>query len=124
MSARCSMREMELCGTSFMHPLLEFGLGGQFAKQEQVGDFQEGAALSEHFDGISTVPEDSPVAINVSNAAAARCRVHEGRIVGHQSKIFRIRLDLPQAHRTDCAVLDGDGIRLTSAIVCDSECVL
>ena len=41
---------------------------GKFAEQQQVGDFQKGAALGQHFDGISAIAQNSLVAIDEGDA--------------------------------------------------------
>ncbi len=88
-------------------PALEFRLAGQFSKQQQVGNFQKRAPLRQNFDRIPAVTQYTSVSINIGNAAAARRCVHERRIVGHQPKIFWTGFYLPQAHRTDRAILNG-----------------
>ena len=100
----------------FIDPVLQFGFCGQFAKKQQIGDFQKSAALRQHFDGISAITQNSPVSVDIGDAAAARRRVHERRIVGHQPKIFWPGLDLPQIHRPDRAILDRDGV---GSVRCD-----
>ena len=107
-----------------VHPVVQLFLGGQFAEQQQVGDFQEGAALGENFDGISAIAQDALVAVDVGDGALARRRVHERRIVGHQPEIVGAGFDLPQIHGPDGAVVDRDGIGFVGAIIGDGECVL
>ena len=48
-------------------PVLQFFLGGQFAEEQQVGDFQERAVLGQNFDGIAAIAQDSLVAVNVGD---------------------------------------------------------
>ena len=100
-------------------PILELGFGGQLAEQQQVGDLQESAMLGQHFDGIAAVAQDAAIAIDVGDRALAGSRVHEGRVIGHEPEIVGAGLDLPQIHGADGAILNGQGIALSGAVVGD-----
>jgi hypothetical protein len=107
-----------------MDPILELAGGGQLAEQDQVGDFEEGAMLGQHFDGITAVAQNAPIAINVGDRAPAGGGVHEGRVIGHQAEVFRASLDLAQVHGADGAVFDWQGIGLAGTVIGDSDGVL
>ena len=49
----------------FVHPLVELGLGGQVAVNEQVGHLKVGGLFGQLLDGIAAVPEDA-VFVDVS----------------------------------------------------------
>ena len=61
------------------------------------------------------------VAVDVGDAAAARRRVHERRIVGAQSLVVRRRLDLAQVGRANDAVGDRDLVLLAGPVVGNGE---
>ena len=77
-------------------PLLELGLGRQLAVDQQVGDLEVGRVLAQLLDRVAAVLEDARVAVDVGDRAAARRRVHERRVVGHQPEFVVVDLDLAQ----------------------------
>ncbi len=72
-------------------PGLELLRGGQFAVQQQVGDFQEAALFRQLLDGVAAIAQNAFVAIQIGDRALAGGGIHEGRIVGHQAEIVRTR---------------------------------
>ena len=88
-------------------PFLQLVRVGQFADQEQVGDFQESAVLRQFLDRIAAVAQNAAVAIDVRDGALAGCGIHKCRVVSHQAEIIRTGLDLPQIHRADRSLLHG-----------------
>ena len=90
---------------SCTHPSSCSGVG-QLAEDEQVGHLEEGALLGELLDRIAPVAQDPGVAVEEGDRAAARGRVHEGRVVGHEAEVSVIDLDLPEVGRPDRAVRD------------------
>jgi hypothetical protein len=97
---------------------------GEFAEEQQVRHLEEGAVLGELLDGIPTILEDAPIAVDERNGAAATGRVEECRVVGHQAEVVGPGLDGPQFRRCDGAVLDGKLVLEPRAIVGDAERVL
>ncbi len=53
----------------FVHPLVELGLGGQVAVNEQVGHLKVGGLFGQLLDGIAAVPEDAVFAIELGDGA-------------------------------------------------------
>ena len=88
---------------------------------QQVGHVEEARALGKLLDRIAAIPEDSPVAVDEGDGAAAGGGVHEGRVVGHQPEVFRPRLDLAQGQGGDGAVGDRDLVRFAGPVVGDRE---
>ena len=77
--------------------------------------------FSQHFDGIAAIPQDAAVSIDEGNAATARGRIHEGRIIGHQAEVIRTGLDLSQVHGPNRAIFNGESVSLLGAIVSDGD---
>ena len=73
--------------------------------------------LGQLLDGVAAVPQDALVAVEEGDGAAARGRVHECRVVGHQPEVVGVGLDLAQVHGADRAVGDRKFVRLTGPIV-------
>ena len=93
----------------------------QLAAQEQPRHLEEALALGELFDRVAAIAQDALVAVDERDGAAAVRRVHERRVVGHQTEVVGGRLDLAQLHAGDRAVLDGDLVLLAGAVVDDGE---
>jgi hypothetical protein len=89
-----------------MRPVRELARRRQFAEEDQVRGFEIGALLGELLDGITAIQEDAVVAIDVGDAAAARRGVHERRVVGRETLIVGVGLDLLEIGRADRAVGD------------------
>src|SRR5262245_3115164 len=56
-----------------MGPFVEFGLGRQFAVHEQEGCLEESALFRELLDRVTAILENASIAIDISDAALARC---------------------------------------------------
>src|SRR5262245_23083885 len=69
-------------------PSLELGGGRQLAVEQQISDFEISALFCKLLDRIAAIFQDSPVAIDKSDAALARCGVHERRVVSHETEII------------------------------------
>src|SRR5215471_21530856 len=82
-----------------VHPVFEFHLRWQVTEEQQVRHFQEGAALGKGFYRIAAIAEDATLTIDESDAAPAGSRIHESRIIGHESEVFWTGLDAAQVHR-------------------------
>jgi len=98
-------------------PLLELGLGGQLAEQNEVGYIEVGAFFRQLLDGVATVAQDALVAIDEGDRASARGGVHEGGIVGHEPEVLGPGLDLSQVHGPNGPVVNGDLIGGLGALV-------
>ena len=72
----------------------------------------------------SSARQQEIFAVNESDRAVARRGVQEGRIVGHQSEIFRTSFDLPDIHGPDRPVFDREGIGSIGAIISNREAIL
>lgn len=105
-------------------PFLTLGMRGQFAFQKKICYFQERCRMfCQLLNRIPAVPEDSLVAVDVRDTALDRCRVHERGIVGHQSKVGILDLDLSEINRPDRFVFDRDFVLLASSVVGDRESI-
>ena len=98
-------------------PVLQLGFTRQLAVQQKVSHLQKRALFRQFFDRIPAVPQDSAIAIDISNAAPAGCGIQKSRIIRHDSKIFRILLDLTEIHRADGAVGNRRFVGFSGALV-------
>ena len=105
----------------FALPVFQLFRRGQLAVQQQVGDFQEAALLGQLFDRVAAIAQDALVAVQIGDRALAGGRIHERRIVGHQTEIVRPGFDLPQIHGADGAAVDRDGVCLLGTVVGNRE---
>ena len=104
-----------------VRPLRELFFVGKIAAQQKICGLQVTALLRELFDRVSAVLEDSFVAVDECDGAAARRRVHECRVVSHQAEIIGAVFDLTQIGRANCAVGDRKLVRLARPIVGDGD---
>jgi hypothetical protein len=102
-------------------PVVELAGRRQLAEEDEVRGLEERAVLGQLLDWVAAVEQDALVAVDVGDAAAARGGVLKRRVVGHQAEIFGVRLDLPQVHRADRAVLDAQFVLLAGAVVGNRE---
>ena len=107
----------------FLDPLVELRLVRKLSEEHQIGRFEVGAVLGELLDGVAAVHEDALVPVDERNAAAARGRVREGRVIRHHAEIVRPRFDLSQIHRANGAVLNRNLVLLAGAVVGDGQSV-
>ncbi len=96
----------------------------QLAVDQQVGDLEVARVLAQLLDRVAAVLEDAGVTIDVGDRAAARGRVHERRVVGHQPEFVLLDLDLAQVHGAHGAVGDGHLVGAPGAGVGDEQPVL
>jgi hypothetical protein len=104
-----------------LRPLLQLRFARQLAEDDQIRGLEVCGPLGELLDRVAAVFEDAFVAVDEGDAAATRRRIHECRIVGHQSAIVVGDFDLSQIGRADGAVGDGNLVGLASAVVSDRE---
>src|SRR5436190_1472891 len=71
------------------------GAGGEVPVQQKVRSLEVIRLLGQLLDWIAAVVEDADVAVDESDAGGARGGVREGRVVGHETEVFRRGLDLP-----------------------------
>ena len=95
--------------------------GRQFAKKDQVGGFEIGAALGQLLDGVSAIAQDAGVAVDEGDFALAERRIVEGRIVTHHAEIALVHLDLAEIESADRIVGDGHFVGFTVTIVGNGE---
>src|SRR5579864_4550325 len=106
------------------YPVLKFSLGWQVSEENQVGDLEEATVFSQHLDGVAAITQNTAFAVDESDGALAGRSVHERRIIGHQSEIFRIRFDLPNVRGTNRPVLNRECVRSVGAIINNREAIL
>ena len=82
--------------------------GGQLAKEDQKGDFQEGALFGQNFDGVSSVFKNTFITVDVGDLRGASDGVHISGVIGSEDKAFV--LDFLKVSGFDEAVGDGDFI--------------
>ena len=70
---------------------VQFVGAGQFAVQQQVGDFQETALFGQLLDGVAAIAQDPPVAIQIGDGALAGGRIQKCGVVAQQAEIVRVR---------------------------------
>jgi hypothetical protein len=102
-------------------PRLLLRSGRQLAEQDQVGGFEEVAFLGQLLDRVAPVEQDPLVAVDIGNRAATVRRIHECRVVRHQTEIVAPGFDLTEVHRADRAVLDRQLVLLPRAVVGDRQ---
>ena len=98
-------------------PRRQLFLVRQFAKKDQVRDFQKVASLRELFDRVAAVFENSLIAVNKRDRAFGGRGVHQRGVVSHQPEIVRVRFDLAQVHRAHGPILNWQRVRFAGAIV-------
>src|SRR3712207_1974285 len=102
-------------------PPIVLVLGRQVPVDQEVRHLQIGRSLAELLDGDAPVLQDALLPIYVGDRAPATRRVRVARVVGHQAEVVLVDLDLPEAHRTDRALLYLYIIAPARAIVLYSE---
>ena len=105
-------------------PLRQLVQRGQLAVDQQVGDLEVAGVLAQLLDRVAAVLQDAGVAVDVGDRAAARGRVHEGRVVGHQPEVVVVDLDLAEVHGAHGAVGDRQLVGAPGAVVGDESAVL
>ena len=104
-----------------VHPVFQFRCGWKLAVEKQVSHFEKCALFRELLNGIAAVSQDASIAVDVGNGAAARGRIHESRVVGHEPEIFGPGLDLAQIHGPYGSILDGNLVRSLVSLVDDAQ---
>ncbi len=96
-------------------------LARQLAVDQQVGDLQVAGLLGQLLDRVAAVLEDALVTIDVGDRRATGGGIHERRVVGHQTEVVVVDLDLAQLGGADRLVLDRDLVGLAGAVVDDRQ---
>src|ERR1700687_2750748 len=82
-------------------PLIELRVIGQLTIQNQIGRLEVRAFLRQLLDGISAIPQDAFIAVDVSDLALAQGCIAEGRVVAHHTEVIRLYFYLAQVDRPD-----------------------
>ena len=106
-----------------VRPLRQLRLVWQFAVDDQVGGFEEGALLRKLFDWVAAVLQDARVPIDVGDCAPARGRVRERRVVDHQPEVIVVFPQLAKVHRFHRAIGNRQLNGLARAVVGNGDCV-
>src|SRR2546427_5022499 len=80
---------------NIMRPMVELGLGGKLAVEDQIGSFEIRALLRNLFDRIAPVTQNSLIPVDVSNFALTGRGIHKAGVITHQTVILS-DLDLVQ----------------------------
>jgi hypothetical protein len=96
--------------------VVQLRLGRQFAVKNQIGGLQERALFGDLLDWITAVAQYAFVAVNVSNPALTRRRVHEAGVVTDDPFVFR-DFDLEQIRRLDGTVFDWDLVLFSGPVI-------
>jgi hypothetical protein len=102
-------------------PPLELRLGRELAEDQEVGDLEVGRVLAELLDRYPAMLEHPRLPVDERDRRAARCRVGERRVVGHQPKVVLGDLDLAQVHGANGPVRDLDLVGLAGPVVGDRQ---
>ena len=97
-------------------PLVELGLGGQLAVEQEIGNLEVGRLLGQLLDGVAAVAKDAQVAVEVGDRALAGGGRDEAGIVEPDP-----REELRPLGGRDTAVVDRDLEGLTAAVVGDRD---
>ena len=98
-------------------------LAGQFSEDQEEGGLQEGALLSELFDGDASVFEDTFVTIDEGYSGYAVHGIHIGW-VERSSDISCSVLDFSEVGGVDSTVLDGQGVLFSGSVVLNRESIV
>src|SRR5262245_6344148 len=77
-------------------PVGQLRLGWKLAVQDEVSHLEIVALLRQLLDGVAAVAQNTLITINEGDLAPAGSRVHEGRIIGHQTEVIVRDLYLAQ----------------------------
>src|SRR6185437_7207078 len=105
-------------------PAVQLGGRRKLPVEEQIRGLEERALLGELLDRVAAVLQDSLVAVDERDGAAARRRVHEGGVVRHQPEIVVGCFDLAEIGCPNCSVLNRQLVAFAGAVVDDRERVL
>ena len=97
-------------------PLGQLIAVGKLAVQQQIRDFEVRALLRQLLDRVAPVAQDTGLAIEVSDRALGRRRLHVGRVVDEER-----RIELANARGRKCSVCDRNGDGLAGAVVGDGD---
>ena len=100
--------------------LLQLGLGGQLAAQQQVAHLHESALLGELFDRIAPVQQHAGVAVDIGDPAFAGRGHAEARVVGENPVVLGDVGDVEYG-RPDGAGLDGEQALLARGKISEFE---
>jgi hypothetical protein len=95
-----------------VRPLLELRPRRELAMGDQVGDLEVARLLGQVLDGITPVPQNPVVAVEIRDRALAGRRLQEGGIVDEQ-----VGIQFAQWSRRDPSVLDRDFDTLPGPVV-------
>jgi hypothetical protein len=102
------------------HPGVQLVLGRQLPVEQQIRHLEEAGVLSELFDRIAAVLQDSDVAVDVGDRTPARRRIDEPWIVGRESRLV-VQGNLLEVGGANRAVGDRDVVLLTRPVVANAE---
>ena len=74
--------------------------------KNEIGALQEGNPSGKFFDRVSPIPQDPFVAVYISDGTSAGTGVGEARVVGDQTEIPVVHLDLPKVERPHRSISD------------------
>ena len=102
-------------------PVVELGLGGQLAEQDQIRRLEVGAGLGQLLDRVSAIHQDALVAVDVGDLALAGGGVHERRVVGAQPRVVAAGGNFLEVGGADGALRNRDLVGLPGAVVGNAQ---
>src|SRR5262245_26426890 len=80
--------------SNIMRPLFELCCRGKLPVKNQVGSLEISTLLSQLFDTITSILQNSSFSINKSDLTLTGRGIHKRRVITHQAKIFLRSFDL------------------------------
>ena len=100
-------------------PIPELCRRGQLPVKQQIRRFQVRGLFRKFLDGISAIPQNAGVAVDIRDAADARSSVVVRGIVADHAEVGGIHPQLPKVHGANRAVRDGHFVDFPGAIIGD-----
>ena len=89
--------------------------------KNEIGDLQKRNPLGQFFDRISAIPQNPFLAVDIGDGTSAGTGIGETRIIGDETEVLVIHLDLPKVERPYRAVYDLNLVFPARSVVSDCE---
>ena len=104
-----------------LRPLVQLRRRGEFSEEKKVSGLEVVAVLGQLVNRVPAIHQDTAIAVDERNPAAARRGVHERRVVAQHPEVVRVHLDLAEIHRPNRVVLDGNLVFPARSVVSDGQ---